>query len=85
MVATRGRQELMAVPVTVALFTSPRELLLLLLGRVQILIDGDDVVARRLSPLLPNVPFMDLDRQFLDVVHVQIGDRLLALAFGQLG
>ena len=74
----------MAVPVTVALFAPPR-LLLLLLGRVQILIDGDDVVARRLSPLLPNVPFMDLDRQFLDVVHVQIGDRLLALAFGQLG
>ena len=75
----------MAIPVTVALLTPPRELLLLFLGRVQILIDGDDVIARRLSPLLPNVSFMDLDRQFLDVVHVKIGDRLLALAFSQLG
>lgn len=54
MVAARGAQELLPVPVTATSFV-------FLVRGVQILVNWDDVVASCLHALAPDIPLVDLD------------------------
>ena len=84
MLTAGSGQELL--PVSVALVPSLMlcfEPLLFIRG-IQILINRCQVVPRRLNPLVPHVALMHLYCQFLYIIDIQIGYRLLALALCKL-
>ena len=49
------------------------------------MVDRDEVIARRVTPFVPNVPLVDFDCQLFNVVDTKVSERLLSLALSQLG
>ena len=83
MVTARSREELIAVPVTVAsLFVLVSTMLLL--RRVQILINWNNIVTGRRCSFLLHKAFVHFDGQLFNVIDRQVGNRLLSFASGYL-